>query len=280
MSQPLSRRRFFLNWAGLFLSLSGAAYWFRLEAEALETVTLELPLRNLRAPVRLVQLSDFHASPAVRNAFLSSAVATAIAAKPDLICLTGDYTTAGLRDWDPLLDVLRPLAAAAPTFACLGNHDGPPVGTGSLQDQTLEALRAVNISVLHNEGSAFAVRDAALHIVGTGDYWRGPFDPASAFADQPTGVPTVLLTHNPDARQALRNRSWELALCGHTHGGQINLPGMYGRFAPVRDRRYIAGPYPADGRLLYVNRGLGSIGGVRYGARPEVTVFNLIPLDG
>lgn len=277
MAQPLSRRRFVLDWAAIILSATGASHWLRLEAEDLEIVHRELTLPALRSEIRLVQLSDFHASPAVRFSFLKRAVSETLGLEPDLICLTGDFTTAGLRDWTPLLETLRPLARYAPTFACLGNHDGPPLGAESLQEQTIDCLRSAGVQLLHNAGTTFEKAGSALHLVGTGDYWMGPFNLDDAFAGQPATLPTVLLTHNPDARPAILDRRWDLTLCGHTHGGQINLPGMYGRFCPVRDRSYVAGPYLDGQRTLYINRGLGSIGGVRYGARPEITVFHLQP---
>jgi predicted MPP superfamily phosphohydrolase len=66
-------------------------------------------------------------------------------------------------------------------------------------------------------------------------------------------------------------------LCGHTHGGQVVLPSALGgaRFAPVRDKRYVAGLHPwEDGRLIYTSRGVGSLAGIRFRCRPEVTVLD------
>jgi uncharacterized protein len=276
----LSRRRFFLTLAGALITGSGAGFWLRSEAEELEVRRLRLGLTGLGEPLRLVQLSDLHASAVVRYPYLHRAVALALAERPDLVCLTGDFTTDGLSDWQPLLEVLRTLAAAVPTFAVLGNHDGRPGAPDQLHARTCDCLREAGIELLANTHLLFTRGSARLQLVGTGDLWRGPFDPARAFAGVAPALPTILLTHNPDARTAVLAERWDLALCGHTHGGQINLPGMFGRFAPVRDRHFVAGTHDLGDRSFHINRGIGSIGGLRWGARPEISVFDLAPLLG
>jgi predicted MPP superfamily phosphohydrolase len=65
-------------------------------------------------------------------------------------------------------------------------------------------------------------------------------------------------------------------LSGHTHGGQVVLPLVGERFVPVRDKRFIAGLKPWNGRQVYVTLGVGNIGGVRVNCRPEVTMLNLV----
>jgi predicted MPP superfamily phosphohydrolase len=63
-------------------------------------------------------------------------------------------------------------------------------------------------------------------------------------------------------------------LCGHTHGGQVMIPFEGPRYAPVDDKRYVAGLNPYDGRWIYTTRGVGSIAGVRFGCRPEVSFLD------
>ncbi|MFW6354821.1 MAG: phosphodiesterase YaeI [Verrucomicrobiota bacterium] len=271
----LRHRLRFLDVASFLLETLRVGAWLPLEAEKLEIVEQPVPLPGLKAPIRLLQLSDFHASRSVREAYLRRAVEEACALRPDLICLTGDFTTSGLRDWSPLTEILRPLAHTAPTFAVLGNHDGTPDGPTGRQAQTRRCLAAAGITLLENRGQRVSLGESSLYLVGTGDIWCGPFDLGGAFANQPAELPTVLLTHNPDARDVVMDRCWDLMLCGHTHGGQINLPGLTGRFTPVRHRDFIAGHHVFDGRVLYINRGIGAIGGVRLGARPEITLFTL-----
>jgi hypothetical protein len=64
-------------------------------------------------------------------------------------------------------------------------------------------------------------------------------------------------------------------LCGHTHGGQVQIPLIGAPILPIKHRHYDAGRFETDGHRLYVNRGLGSLYGVRFNCRPEITVFTL-----
>jgi hypothetical protein len=96
-----------------------------------------------------------------------------------------------------------------------------------------------------------------------------------AFAEVPADDPAILLAHNPDTKDVLGDRPWDLMLSGHTHGGQVVLPIVGERFVPVRDKRFIAGLKRWNGRQVYVTRGVGNIDGVRVNCRPEVSVLDL-----
>lgn len=84
-----------------------------------------------------------------------------------------------------------------------------------------------------------------------------------------------MLCHNPDAKDKLRASAWDLMLCGHTHGGQLRLPGIGRPFAPVRDVRYVEGLRPWEGRLIHITRGIGNLHGLRFNCRPEINLLNL-----
>jgi predicted MPP superfamily phosphohydrolase len=91
------------------------------------------------------------------------------------------------------------------------------------------------------------------------------------------GLPTVILTHNPDTQDLPiwdDVQGWVLA--GHTHGGQIKPPFLPPPILPVRNKRYTSGEFiVAPGRTMYINRGLGYLMRARFNARPELTLFTL-----
>ena len=92
-----------------------------------------------------------------------------------------------------------------------------------------------------------------------------------------TARPVLTLVHNPDAvdREGLRRiPGWFLA--GHTHGGQVRIPPFPPPILPIANRRYAAGPVAlGGGRDLYVSRGVGHLLPLRFGVRPELTLFTL-----
>ena len=130
------------------------------------------------------------------------------------------------------------------------------------------------MKLLHNENCEFQSKGRTFHLVGLGDLWAGELDPVRAFpAPSPNRV--ILLSHNPDTKDLLEDYQWDLMLSGHTHGGQLYLPGLGAPFAPVRDRRYLAGLKPWKNRLIQVTTGVGNLYGLRFNCRPEVSLLQL-----
>jgi len=260
------------------------AYAFGVEPNWLErTVTqVKLPCKTLTRRVRILHLSDFHASAAVPFSLIEAAVNLGLESKPDVICLTGDFVT----DAAPFNEaqyarILGRLSSAAPAFAVLGNHDGGSWAAASMRgfsDTTIVegVLSAARVRLLHNRPEIVRLRDQSLRFAGVADLWSGAVDGDRAFAGVPADDPAILLAHNPDTKDGLADRPWDLMLSGHTHGGQVVLPLLGERFVPVRDKRFIAGLKQWNGRQVYVTRGVGSIHGVRVNCRPEVTILDLI----
>lgn len=264
--------------------MAGAApaYAFGLEPNWLEVTThrICLPHRSLGGGVRILQLSDFHASSVVPFSLIENSVELGLATKPDLICLTGDFVTnAEPVDHVAYARILRRLSSAAPTFACMGNHDGGRwmARFGGYRDTSVVCglLDSAGVTPLINSSQLLQVRGQSVRLVGVADLWSHKVDGASAFRDVQPGEAAVLLAHNPDTKSVLADRPWDLMLSGHTHGGQVVLPLVGAHFVPVRDKRFIAGLKPWNGRQVYVSRGVGNVGGVRVNCRPEVTVLDL-----
>ncbi|MCU1257564.1 MAG: metallophosphoesterase, partial [Bryobacterales bacterium] len=261
---------------------SGAAYARLVEPGWLELTERACHFPNLARPVALLHLSDFHASKDVPRSLIERAIQMAIDARPDVICITGDFVSdrSGF-DPDWYTAVLRRLSTKAPTFAVLGNHDGGgwSASEGGFRGTT-EVGRIVEdagVHLLANRSSRIVLNGAALQIVGVGDLWAGELDADRAFREADGRLPTVLLSHNPDSKALVGNHGWRLMLSGHTHGGQVVMPVLGLNPAPVKDRGYIAGMKPWQDRWIHVSRGVGNISGVRFNCRPEVTKIHLLP---
>ncbi len=258
------------------------AYAFGVEPNWLECTfhRVKLPCKNLTSGIRILHLSDFHASSVVPLSLIEHSVELGLEAKPDFICLTGDFVTdARPFDEPEYARILRRLSSAAPVFASLGNHDGGQwaASVGGLKDTSAirALLRAANIPLLHNASAVARVRDQSIRFAGVPDMWSERIDAALAFANVTADDPAILLAHNPDTKDLVADRPWDLMLSGHTHGGQVVLPIVGERFVPVRDKRFIAGLKQWNGRQVYITRGVGNIDGVRVNCRPEVTLLDL-----
>ncbi|MEM8612395.1 MAG: metallophosphoesterase, partial [Cyanobacteria bacterium P01_H01_bin.105] len=246
----------------------------------------------------IVQLSDFHYDgERLSDKLLAAAIAAIPPLKPDLVVLTGDFVTT---EPDPVYDLaaqLSPIAKAFPTYAILGNHDNYwPMARGIIT----AALIQNNISVLWNQ--IVYPFGEGLALVGLSDYYTPDYTPTVLDA-LPTTLPRIVLSHNPDTAEHMIPWRVDLQLSGHTHGGQIVLPGI-GNVArhwfTFRKRlptvlRKSGIPYVDDGcanivdnwewalglhkvgqNLLYVNRGLGSYAPGRLFCNPEVTAITLV----
>ncbi len=277
----LSRRRLLLG--ASFLAVAGAAYTSLLEPGWLEVSHHTVQLGPTEAaPLRVLHLSDLHASGHVPLEFIAKAIQLGLAEKPDLICLTGDFITKHFSRFADYAEVLKPLAAAAPTFACLGNHDGgkwaarPRYGGHADHGEVRKCLAAAGAKLLLNQSEDIDLRGRQLRLVGLGDLWAEELLAKEAFsAPASPNTATLALMHNPDGKDAVAGYPWHLALCGHTHGGQCRLPFLGTPFAPVRDHRYVAGLNRWNDRWIFTTRGVGNLHGVRFNCRPEVSLLTL-----
>jgi predicted MPP superfamily phosphohydrolase len=274
-------RRKFLAVTGV--SVATACVYARwLEPQWLAIRRHEIPLGRTR-PIRLLQLSDFHASEEVSLDFIGEAVRAGLALKPDLICLTGDFITWRYEQFGRYAEVLKPLADAAPTYAVLGNHDGGRwVGTAGYSDtsRVRELLTKARIELLHNQTVPTQICGQPIILVGVGDLWAEELDSARAFSSfhsVPAEVhpKTIVLAHNPDSKDRMANERWDLMLSGHTHGGQCDLVFFGTPFAPVRDRRFVRGLHQWNGRWIHVTAGVGNLHGVRFNCRPDIALLTL-----
>jgi predicted MPP superfamily phosphohydrolase len=265
--------------------LAGAGYVFGIEPIWIRTVQHEVPVRDLDERLegfRIVQLSDLHVGAGVPLDYLQEAMDRAVALKPDIIVVTGDFVHRGgvAENADVASELIRRLRAPLGVFGVLGNHDhgvynsrGEAVVAGPAILEN--GLAAAGMRVLHNAAVTVTTKDGAtIRVAGYADLWSGGFRPDAIARD--TTQPTIALCHNPDTAPTMAARTdCALLLCGHTHGGQVSIPFMGPPILPVRHREYAAGPYDVGAMRLYVNRGVGWIKRVRLFVRPEVTLHVL-----
>jgi len=256
--------------AGAVGAVTGlGAHGYLYERHALRVVTEVLPVSGL-APahdgLRIGFITDIHHSEFVSQADVARAVDRLQAQAPDLIVLGGDYVTKfDNRYLSPCVDILRTLTAPAGVYAILGNHDD--------ERATSAALRRVGVPVLNDARTSLVIRNEPIDLVGIGFWTRQ----VSVIADRIKGQrgPVLLLAHDPRRLTQAAALAIPAVLSGHTHGGQVVLPGL-GAIAAGRRFPILAGRGEKDGTSIFVSRGVGTVYvPVRIGSPPDVAVLTL-----
>ena len=274
----------------MLAGLTALGFTARAIARSSDAVAVTVPAPLPRLPRALdgltVQVvSDLH----VRSARTPSlnALRRLAGTRPDFLFACGDLSDHV--DAAPL--VAQALAAIEPVhgaYAVWGNHDlfvsraaTDPAWIG-YRTQPLgfmrQAFHAAGITVLENAHARHRIGDAELAIVGIGDATHRGDDAARAFDGVDEDALTLVLTHNPDAVPRLGRARVDLVVCGHTHGGQIVPPFMTPPMTSTRSPL----PRPSglmhiDGRLVYITRGVGTVGiPMRVNAPAEVPRLTLV----
>jgi len=246
-------------------------YWLSVEKHKLHFPDVSKPPVGLR----IIQLSDIHRSGIVPDSYIIRCVSEVNSLKPNMVVLTGDYITLSRKWADGLNNVLKPLTAKLGVYACLGNHDGgnwAGFGTSSIKEE----LEKAGIQVLVNERVNLVWHGREFSLVGLGDLLARQFAPQTVLKGTSEDQFTIALSHNPDTLRQLEEYHANLILCGHTHGGQVNIPLIGPPILPVEDKQYSAGFYKLGDKLVYVNRGVGLLKKVRFNCRPEIACFDVM----
>lgn len=250
-------------------------HWLRVRRLTIQIKGLPLSLDGLR----LVQLSDLHVGSAVPHQFLRKVIAATKALEPDLIVLTGDYVHTRPDDVAEVTALLQHLRAPTGVFAVLGNHDyamnypGDP-GIPGVEDMVITALERAGVQVLRNDWLPVGGGKQPLALFGIDELFSGRARVAS-LDTLPSTSPRLVLCHNPDIVPFLSGRSFDLLLCGHTHGGQIRIPPFPPPFTATRNRRLWAGLFQDEHRRIFVSRGIGYTWRARFASRPECVCITL-----
>lgn len=279
LAARLASRPFAAPWDRLCLGAYGiglalGVYGVGIRARRARVRTLEIQVRGLDRAFdgyRIVHLSDLHVG-ALFEGLAPSWIARTNALAPDLVALTGDYVTSGVRFHERIADVLAGLRAKDAVIATLGNHDyfggGEPLAT---------LVRERGVVLLRNERRTIARGSASIEVAGVDDTWTRRADLDRALRGFDGARPLVGLTHDPSMFPDFARRGAALVLAGHTHWGQIGVPFAAERanFA-TRVFRFSAGLYRDGEAVLYVSPGLGTTGPpIRLGSPPEITLLVL-----
>ncbi len=249
-----------------------------LEPRKLETTHLDITLPEWNHPAQpatIAALADLHAGPGDEER-IRRIVEQTLALQPELVVLLGDFaqghTAESTMSPGKIAEALRPLAKV-PVYYILGNHD---YACGSAAFD--RAFQAAGFVKMEGQSRTVTFRNGkSIQLSGISDDDTYPAHPGSTPPKQHAGTPQLVITHSPGAFPSIPDHV-DLTLAGHTHGGQICLPGGY-PLAPVPTRctKELMGGYHRHGnKQIYISRGLGtSILPIRLFCPPEIVHIRL-----
>lgn len=252
-------------WPRMLTSLPGNE---ALSIESNEKVLVVPRLPGALDGLVVAHLSDLHLEGKLDRAFFEHAIELVNQQQPDIIAVTGDIVERPeCLDWLPR--TLGRLRARHGVYFILGNHD--------LRWNGLDRIRAalIDCGLIDVGGRALwiAADGHPLLVAGNQLPWIHPAPTAPPASTNGRPRPfRMLLAHSPDQFPWAVRERYDLVLAGHTHGGQVQLPGLGAIFAHCHHgTRYVAGLYQREDSVLHVSRGLSGLTPLRWNCRPEVT---------
>lgn len=281
MADEKFSRRKFLKWTASAVGLTalggfGVNYLFNVEPEALTVETVQVKLARLPRAfdgMTIVHLSDLHHGPYVSLNQIERAVALANQAQPDVVVITGDFIGMSARYMKPCVQALMKLEARSGIYAVFGNHDY----VLGYVEQSLATIKASAIQLLRNQSARLRVGAEQIALVGVDDVWMKLADVKRALKGLPEELCKIALVHEPDYADVVAKEKVDLQLSGHSHGGQVKIPGWGPLILPRFAEKYFEGLNRVGDLLqVYTTRGVGLVKpAVRFNCPPEVTVIKL-----
>lgn len=234
-------------------------YGYFIEPYWIEINTINIYTEKLKnTTLKVVHISDLHCDKKIRNENKLPDIINPL--KPDIIVFTGD-TLNTPKALDTFKDVMKKIKAKIGKYAVRGNFD-------DWFWKKLDLFSNTGFKVLDKDKVKLVKDNETFYISG------------EVLEDIPKNNYSILLYHYPDLIEDLKKFNVDLYLTGHTHGGQVALP-FYGAFITLSEhgKKYESGKYVVGDTILYINRGIGLEPAlkVRFFARPEITVFNIMP---
>lgn len=271
---------FFIKIIFLFLLVSAGLFSY---AKFVEPHTLVEKSVEVSSPfvmeeardLKIAVFSDTHFSESYGIEDFQKVMDSIGANKPDILLFSGDLIdNLSLYDGEisQISDALASIKAPLGKFAIFGNHDYG----GGAEKEYADILNAGGFTVLKNQ--YVGLDDYKISIIGIDDFMLGYGDISKATWAR-SDYYNILLCHEPDIADSILETNIDLMVSGHTHGGQIQVPGFTEKYLPPYGENYVKGLFEFNnnrGTKLYVNPGLGTTQiPLRFLCSPEITYITL-----
>ncbi len=217
---------------------------------------------------KIIFVSDFHHSSLASKKYIQRVVEKINDLKPDLIVLGGDYVSTKSKYIEPLFKELKGLNATMGVYGVIGNHD-----INVDKKSILLNMEKANIKTLDNTSYWITKNNERIKLGGVADYLYDIPDINQTIYDTSPSDYVILVSHNPDYIEKIKNDRIDLMLSGHTHGGQVTIFGLYAPYIPsTYKQKYRTGLKFVYNTHLIITNGIGCVGvPLRFFARPQIT---------
>ena len=252
-----------------------ASYPLFIERHRFQVNTYKIPVPNLPPAFNgftIVHLTDIHYGFLMPLKVVKQLLNKANSIERDIIVCTGDnvHQRNNAGQIDALWPELSKLTAPRGVYSVLGNHDH--------WADFSRSRHWLNKSGQNLRHKAIAINKGAqkIWLGGCGDYMEDKIGLDLAFGNVPPGDCKIALAHNPDTADTFFKTRVDLMICGHTHGGQVNIPFWGAPILPVHNKSYISGLVTTPKTSIFISKGLGwTILPVRFNCLPEIAVLKL-----
>ena len=256
-----------------------AFYSFKIEPFNLRIQKIDLS-KNQNRPLKLIQFSDTHIKPDFTAQNFEKVVDLINQQDPDIVVFTGDLYDHAQKysDNQNIINLLKNIKAKYLKLAVYGNHDYFNVRSKD-EGKSLnysEIMEQGGFRVLKQKSEIFEIKGKKIFVAGL-EYDRSKTPKKFANPSDKNADYNILLCHQPFLYEAYKECYYNLILCGHTHGGHINIPFFSKIFARKDGSNFFAGLYDlGENKKLYTNIGIGTTRiSARFRAVPEISVFSL-----
>lgn len=259
----------------LFILLSATITYSYIEPYWLKTKEIDIHSKDIPSSFvgkKIVFVTDIHFGTLLSIERVRKIINRINKLNPDIIIMGGDYISGDSKYIKPLFDELKKLVPKHGIYAVLGNHDH-----WEDSELTKQLMTRNRINICDNKSYWINIKNDSIKIGGVGDLWNDKQLLDSTTFDIKESDFSILISHNPDYIEQIPDNIIDLTLCGHTHGGQITLFGLWAPVIPSRyGQKYRYGLKYFKNTTAYISSGIGTINPpVRLFCRPEIVVINL-----
>ena len=223
---------------------------------------------------KIVHFSDLHYGTTIKDNEMKHLIKTINELKPDLVVFTGDLIDRNYQindeNIEKLASELNEIEASLGKYIITGNHDKNPGYS--------KVLEKIDYTFLDNKNEFIYYKgNTPIILVGLADNLEFDMKIDEAFNyENENGYYTILLLHEPDIIDMLKDKKIDLVLSGHSHNGQVRLPFIGKIYTPIGSKKYYDEKYELDNTMMYISGGLGtSMAEFRFMCKPSFNFYRL-----